>query len=90
MGLGEGRTNGFSSVSVAIISVLLTSVVALMIALGSATRTTTYDRDQAFIKASIQENAQSISELTKTVNQLAVAEAATQQQVDGMLARKSP
>ena len=78
------RTPAFSNVSVAIISVLLTALVAVLIAFGQRNQTTSYDRDSALIKSSIQANAQAIHDLTATVDSLAIQEAALQQQVNAL------
>lgn len=77
----------FNSISVSIISVLVTGVIALMIALASATKPVSYDRDQAFIKSSIQTNADNIKSLTAAVEQLAVTEAQTETRVQYLESR---
>lgn len=78
------RVNGaiFNTVSISIITFLFTGCIALMIALANATQPASYDRDQAFIKSSIQTNTQNISDLTKVVQDLSVQDAALKQQVD--------
>lgn len=85
---GNGRAPVFSTLSVSIITFLFTGCLALVIALAGATKTTSYDRDSALLKSSIQSNAQAIHDLTVTVNALAVQYASLQQQVDA-LANKS-
>ena len=77
-------TDGMGKLSVAVITCLFTACIALIVALGSSTRTTSYDRDQAFIKASISQNASDIHDLTVAVQALTVQEAQLQEQVSQM------
>ena len=81
------RTPSFSNLSVAIISILFTALVAVIIAFGQQAQTTSYDRDSALIKSSIQSNAQAIHDLTTTVDQLVAQDAAMQQQVNQLEAK---
>jgi uncharacterized membrane protein YkvI len=86
--LARERTPPFSNLSIAVITFLFTACIALIVALGQSTQTTSYDRDSAFIKSSIQANAQAIHDLTATVDQLTVQDAAMQQQVNALQAKK--
>lgn len=64
---------------------LATSCIALLVTLSSASRTTGYDKDQAFIKAAIQQNALQVADLAKTVQAMAIQQASLQQQVQQLL-----
>jgi allophanate hydrolase subunit 1 len=75
------RSGTFNTTSVAIITFLFTGCLALVIALAGAAKPTSYDKDQAFIKAAIQQDTQNIHELTTSVSALSVSLASVQSQV---------
>ena len=75
------RYGMFSAPAAAIMSMLLTGCIALIIAISGSSKTTSYDRDRAFIQSTLQTNTQNISDLTQTVQQLAVTVATLQEQV---------